>query len=325
MKIMTFELSSTLMIILFCWIILTIADLTVSGLLKLIFGLPFKKAFIWGLLALLLPPIIIAYGSLIERNCFRIKEITIKTTDLPENFDGYRIVHISDIHARSFNGREKHLQRAMDKINELKPDMVAFTGDLITMTPDELENHTHALGSLKARNGIFSVLGNHDYSMYSDAGPEARQKHMETLISAKEALGWNLLMDENRIIRRGADSIALIGVQNTSPSRHFPSKGNLTRASKGTEGMFRILLSHDPMHWEAEILGQNYPLTLSGHTHAMQFSFLGWSPSSLMFKQFRGLYTKNGQSLHVNPGLGETIFPARIGVRPEITLLTLTR
>ena len=313
------------MIILFCWIILTIADLTVSGLLKLIFGLPFKKAFLWGLLALLLPPIIIAYGSLIERNCFRIKEITIKTTDLPESFDGYRIVHISDIHARSFNGREKHLQRAMDKINELKPDMVAFTGDLITMTPDELENHTHALGSLKARDGIFSVLGNHDYSMYSDAGPEARQKHMETLISAKEALGWNLLMDENRIIRRGADSIALIGVQNTSPSRHFPSKGNLTIASEGTEGMFRILLSHDPMHWEAEILGQNYPLTLSGHTHAMQFSFLGWSPSSLMFKQFRGLYTRGDQSLHVNPGLGETIFPARIGVRPEITLLTLTR
>lgn len=325
MKIMTFELSSTLMIILFCWIILTIADLAVSGLLKLIFGLPFKKAFLWGLLALLLPPIIIAYGSLIERNCFRIKQITIKTTDLPENFDGYRIVHISDIHARSFNGREKHLQRAMDKINELKPDMVAFTGDLITMTPDELENHTHALGSLKARDGIFSVLGNHDYSMYSDAGPEARQKHMETLISAEEALGWELLMDENRIIRRGADSIAVIGVQNTSPSRHFPSKGNLTIASEGTEGMFRILLSHDPMHWEAEILGQNYPLTLSGHTHAMQFSFLGWSPSSLMFKQFRGLYTKNGQSLHVNPGLGETIFPARIGVRPEITLLTLTR
>ena len=325
MKIMTFELSSTLMIILLCWIILTIADLTVCGLLKLIFGLPFKKAFLWGLLALLLPPIIIAYGSLIERNCFRIKEITIKTTDLPESFDGYRIVHISDIHARSFNGREKHLQRAMDKINELRPDMVAFTGDLITMTPDELENHTHALGSLKARDGIFSVLGNHDYSMYSDAGPEARQKHMETLISAEEALGWNLLMDENRIIRRGADSIALIGVQNTSPSRHFPSKGNLTIASEGTEGMFRILLSHDPMHWEAEILGQNYPLTLSGHTHAMQFSFLGWSPSSLMFKQFRGLYTKNGQSLHVNPGLGETIFPARIGVRPEITLLTLTR
>lgn len=325
MKIMTFELSSTLMIIILCWIILTIADLAVCGLLKLIFGLSFKKTFLWGLLTLLLPPVLIAYGSLIERNCFRIKEVAIKTENLPESFEGYRIVHISDIHARSFEGRGKHLQRAMDKINRLEPDMIAFTGDLITMTPDELKDKTQALGSLNARDGIFSVLGNHDYSMYSDASPEARQKHMETLISAEEALGWDLLMDESRIIRRGTDSIAVIGVQNTSPSRHFPSKGDLGKASEGTEGMFRILLTHDPMHWEAEILGKDYPLTLSGHTHAMQFSLLGWSPSRLMFKQYRGLYTKDGQSLHVNPGLGETIFPARLGVRPEITLITLTR
>lgn len=322
---MTFELSSTLMIILLCWIILTIADITVCGLLKLILGLPFKKAFLWGLLALILPPVLIAYGSFIERNCFRVKEITIRTENIPEAFDGYRIVHISDIHARSFSGREKHLQRAMDKINGLAPDMIAFTGDLITMTPDELDSHSLALSSLKAADGVFSVLGNHDYSMYSDASPEARQKHMETLITAEKELGWDLLMDENRIIRRGTDSIAVIGVQNTSPSRHFPSKGDLSMASKGSDGMFRILLSHDPMHWEAEILGQDYPLTLSGHTHAMQLSLMGWSPSSLMFKQYRGLYTKNGQSLHVNPGLGETIFPARIGVRPEITLITLTR
>ena len=322
---MTFELSSTLMIILLCWIILTIADVAVCGLLKLILGLPFKKAFLWGLLALLLPPVLIAYGSFIERNCFRVKEITIRTENIPEAFDGYRIVHISDIHARSFSGREKHLQRAMDKINGLAPDMIAFTGDLITMTPDELDSHSLALSSLKAADGVFSVLGNHDYSMYSDASPEARKKHMETLITAEKELGWDLLMDENRIIRRGTDSIAVIGVQNTSPSRHFPSKGDLSMASEGSDGMFRILLSHDPMHWEAEILGQDYPLTLSGHTHAMQLSLLGWSPSSLMFKQYRGLYTRNGQSLHVNPGLGETIFPARIGVRPEITLLTLAR
>ena len=322
---MTFELSSTLMIILLCWIILTIADVAVCGLLKLILGLPFKKAFLWGLLALLLPPVLIAYGSFIERNCFRVKEITIRAENIPEDFDGYRIVHISDIHARSFSGREKHLQRAMDKINGLAPDMIAFTGDLITMIPDELDSHSLALSSLKAADGVFSVLGNHDYSMYSEASPEARKKHMETLITAEKELGWDLLMDENRIIRRGTDSIAVIGVQNTSPSRHFPSKGDLSMASEGSDGMFRILLSHDPMHWEAEILGQDYPLTLSGHTHAMQFSLLGWSPSSLMFKQYRGLYTRNGQSLHVNPGLGETIFPARIGVRPELTLLTLTR
>ena len=322
---MTFELSSTLMIILLCWIILTIADVAVCGLLKLILGLPFKKAFLWGLLALLLPPVLIAYGSFIERNCFRVKEITIRTENIPEAFDGYRIVHISDIHARSFSGREKNLQRAMDKINGLAPDMIAFTGDLITMTPDELDNQSHALSSLKATDGVFSVLGNHDYSMYSNASPEERQEHMETLIDAEKGLGWDLLMDENRIIRRGSDSIAVIGVQNTSPSRHFPSKGDLCMASKGTDGMFRILLSHDPMHWEAEILGQDYPLTLSGHTHAMQLSLLGWSPSRLMFKQYRGLYIRDGQTLHVNPGLGETIFPARIGVRPEITLITLTR
>ena len=313
------------MIILLCWIILTISDLAVCGLLKLIVGIQFKKAFLWGLLALLLPPVIIAYGSLIERNCFRIKEITTQTSHLPEAFEGYRIVHISDIHARSFSGREKHLQRAMDKINSLDPDIIAFTGDLITMTPDELDSHVPALSSLKAKDGTFSILGNHDYSMYSDATEETRQRHLETLIGKEKALGWDLLMDENRIIRKGGDSIAVIGVQNTSPSRHFPSKGDLTKASEGTEDMFRILLTHDPMHWEAEIIGKNYPLTLSGHTHAMQFSFLGWSPSSLMFKQFRGLYTENGQSLHVNPGLGETIFPARIGVRPEITLITLRR
>ena len=153
-------------------------------------------------------------------------------------------------------------------------------------------------------------------------------------------MGWDLLMNENRVVRRGRDSIAVVGVENTSPSRHFPSKGNLPQAASGTEGMFRILLSHDPLHWDAEVVGQDFTLTLSGHTHAMQFSLLGWSPSRLMFPQYRGLYSsdevsgtsgnadretgaRSQQYLYVNPGLGETIFPARIGVRPEITLITL--
>ena len=145
------------MIILLCWIILTIGDLAVCGLLKLIVGIQFKKAFLWGLLALLLPPVIIAYGSLIERNCLIIKEITIHAANLPEAFEGYRIVHISDIHARSFSGREKHLQRAMDKINSIDPDIIAFTGDLITMTPDALASHVPALSRLMAKDGIFSI------------------------------------------------------------------------------------------------------------------------------------------------------------------------
>lgn len=323
MKGMATEVSATLMIIVLCWILLIIADAAVGGLMKLVFGIPFKKAFLWGLLSLLIPPLTISYGALIERNCFRIKEVSVSFENLPEAFDGYRIVHISDIHARSFVGREKHLERAVEKINGLNPDIAAFTGDLITLAPDELDSIAPILGRIKAKT--FSVLGNHDYSIYSSASEEARQTHLENLMVRERAMGWELLLDENRTICKGSDSIAVIGVQNTSPSRHFPSKGDLKKASEGTEGMFRIVLSHDPMHWENEILGQDYPLTLSGHTHAMQLSLLGWSPSRLIFDQHRGHYTRDGQSLYVNPGLGETIFPARIGVRPEITVITLNR
>jgi predicted MPP superfamily phosphohydrolase len=323
MKGMTTEANATLMIIILCWILLIIADATVGGLLKLVSGIPFRKAFVWGLLSLLIPPLAISYGALIERNCFRIKEVSISFENLPEAFNGYRIVHISDIHARSFIGREKNLVKAIDKINRLNPDIAAFTGDLITLAPDELENLAPILGRIKAKT--FSVLGNHDYSIYSHASEQERQAHLENLIARENEMGWELLLDEHRIISKGTDSIAIIGVQNTSPSRHFPSKGDLKKASEGTEGMFRIVLSHDPMHWENEILGQDYPLTLSGHTHAMQLSLLGWSPSSMLFDQYRGLYTTGCQSLYVNPGLGETIFPARIGVRPEITVITLNR
>ena len=320
---MATEVSATLMIIVLCWILLTIADAAVGGLLKLMFGIPFRKVFVWGLLSLLLPPLAIGYGALIERNCFRVNEVRISFENLPETFDGYRIVHISDIHARSFAGRERHLARAIDKINGLNPDIAVFTGDLITLSPDELDSLAPILGRIQTKT--FSVLGNHDYSIYSNSSAQARQAHLEDLISREKALGWDLLLDEHRIISKDTDSIAVIGVQNTSPSRHFPSKGDLKKASKGTNGMFRIVLSHDPMHWENEILGQDYPLTLSGHTYAMQLSLLGWSPSRLLFDQYRGLYTRSGQSIYVNPGLGETIFPARIGVRPEITVITLTR
>jgi predicted MPP superfamily phosphohydrolase len=159
--------------------------------------------------------------------------------------------------------------------------------------------------------------------MYSDMSQTEKQKCLEDLIIKEREMGWDLILNEHRIIRKGQDSIAVIGVENTSPSKHFPSRGDLNKASEGTEGMFRMLLTHDPMHWEAEITGKDYPLTLSGHTHAMQVSIFGWSPSSLIFRQHKGLYTEGNQSIYVNKGLGETIFPARIGARPEITLITL--
>jgi predicted MPP superfamily phosphohydrolase len=323
MKGMEPEIFSTLMILILCWIVLLVLDLAVSGIIRGVAGIPFNRVFLWGLLSLLLPPAAVLYGSLIERNTFKIKEIELAYEDLPEEFKGYRIVHISDIHARSFSKREKSLQRAVDKINALEPDMIAFTGDLITMTPDELDNISAALSSLEAKDGVFSVLGNHDYCMYSDMSQTEKQKCLEELIRKEGEMGWDLILNEHRIIRKGQDSIAVIGVENTSPSRHFPSRGDLYKASEGTDGLFRILLSHDPMHWEAEILGKDFPLTLSGHTHAMQVSIFGWSPSSLIFKHHKGLYTEGNQSIYVNKGLGETIFPARIGACPEITLITL--
>lgn len=321
------ETSVTLMIIVSFWILLMVVDLFVSLILRLTAKVPFRKAFRWGLLSLLVPPVVIAYGTLVERNRFEVKEVVLEFDDLPESFDGYRIVHLSDIHARSFSRRAKQMQKAVDMINDTDPDLVAFTGDLITLVPEELDIITPALGRIKAKDGVVSVLGNHDYCMYSDLPSEAKEKHLEELIAREKSLGWIVLMDENRFIRKGNDSIAVIGVQNTSASVHFPSKGDLKKASEGTEGAFRIVLTHDPLHWESEILGQDYPLTLSGHTHAMQLSLFGWSPSSLIFKHNKGLYTSDSgtQSLYVNVGLGETIFPARIGARPEITLITLKK
>lgn len=318
------ETIATLMILILCWIILILLDCGISAILALCGVVCFKKAFLYGLLSLLIPPVFIITGTIWGRNRLEVNSIEIVFDKLPREFDGYRIVHISDIHARSFAGREDFMKEAVDKINSLNPDLIAFTGDLITLTPDEIDNIAHSLMSLMAKDGVVSVLGNHDYCTYSDADKETKKQHLNDVKAKEKALGWQLLLNENSIIRRGADSIAIIGVENTSPLKMFDSNGDLTKASDGTEGMFRILLSHDPMHWEAEILGKDYPLTLSGHTHAMQVSILGWSPSRLIFKQNRGLYSKNGQHLYVNIGLGETIFPARIGAHPEITEIRLS-
>lgn len=319
------ETTITIMMIIFCCLIMAALDAAVCGLLSLFAGVQFKKAFLWGLISLAVPILFIAYGSLIGRNLFEVKKVDITFENLPAGFDGYRIVQISDIHASSFIEREDQLAKAVGMINSLEPDLIVFTGDLITLSPDELNTLTGPLSELKAKDGVMSVLGNHDYSMYSNAGPQQKEEHLKALIAKEKELGWDLLLNEHRIIRRGCDSIAVIGVENTSPSRHFPSKGNLAKASEGTDGTFRILLSHDPMHWDAEVVGKDYPLTLSGHTHAMQFSIFGWNPSSIIYQQNRGLYTKGKQHLYVNIGLGETLFPARIGARPEITLITLNK
>ena len=315
------ETYATLMIILLCWAILLVADLVVSGLLRLVAKVPFRKAFRWGLLSLLVPPVVIAYGSVVDRNRFEIKEVSLEYPDLPESFDGYRIIHISDLHARSYAKRTARLERAAQIINGLDADLIAFTGDLISLVPDEIDPIAASLSTLKAKDGVVSVLGNHDYGTYADTSGVL----VDDLIAKEREMGWELLLNEHKVLHRGADSIVVIGVENTSVSHFFPSNGDLTKASEGTDGAFRIVLTHDPMHWESEILGQDYALTLSGHTHAMQLSIFGWSPSSLMFRHSDGLYTEDSQHLYINVGLGETLFPARIGARPEITVITLEK
>lgn len=325
---MSIETTSTISIILLCCITLLIADLAISGLVHIMAGISFKRAFLTGLWTLLLPPLFTAYGSLIGRNLYKTEVVHLEFDNLPASFDGYRIVHISDLHARSYEHRHSSLQKAVSEINGADPDLIVFTGDLITLVPEEVDSISYILKETKARDGIYSILGNHDYGIYADRQSGNRSSIKENigkLLEKEKEIGWNPLTNQAAVISRGTDSIAVVGVENTSASRHFPSRGRLDEASAGTEGLFRILLSHDPMHWDMEIRGKDYPLTLSGHTHAMQLSLLGWSPSSLIFKQNKGLYSSKGQYLYVNTGLGETIFPARIGARPEITLIILKK
>lgn len=321
------EVMSVGVILLVCWLALTVLDLAVAGLLTLIFGLSFKRCFCWGLLSLAVPVLLLGYGILIERNCYHVKIVEIPFDNLPAAFDGYTIVQLSDIHSRSFRYRTGSLQRAVEKANDLDADLIAFTGDIVTIAPDELDSTESILRGLKARDGVVSILGNHDYCPYiaqSDSTLTPIQGRAEVMVRERQ-MGWRLLVNEHWVLHHGGDSVAIIGVENTSTSPYFPSRGDLKGAMRGTEGMFHILLSHDPTHWDMEVIGKDIPLTLSGHTHAMQFSLLGWSPIGHFYKESKGLYRKGNQLLYINIGLGETIFPARIGAMPEITKIVLRR
>ena len=322
---MNYEVIITGTLLIICWVILAAADAAVAGIVSVVGEARFRTVFLWGLLSFLIPVAAFAYGTLLERNWYQVKEVTVESPTLPESFDGFTIAQVSDIHLRSFAKRPESLRKAVEKINALDSDIVCFTGDLISMDVSEMDEFEDMLKGIKAP--VYSVLGNHDYHIYAGKKDNMEESvidaKIEELKERERGLGWDLLLNENRIIHRGADSLAVIGVENTSASEHFPSHGDLQASMVGTEGCYRILLSHDPTHWEMEVIGKDIPLMLSGHTHAIQFSLFGWCPSRYLFKQYRGLYTSGEQSLYVNVGLGETIFPARIGARPEITLIKM--
>lgn len=270
--------------------------------------------------------LLMLYGMFIGR--WKVSETALEYTrnDIPAAFDGYRIVHISDIHLYTFMDHPEKLEAIVERINALKPDLVCFTGDMVSMGPDEAEACGKILKGIRACDGVASVLGNHDFFIYASRDASERKAKVDSLCSfQKETLGWNLLRNENMTISRDGTSISVVGIDNShgkGQGFHTISSGDLGKALDGTEG-FRILLSHDPSFWESDVVGhEDIALTLSGHTHAAQIKVFGWTPASWMFNQTHGRYDIGDQTIYVNAGLGCTA-QMRIGADAEITLITL--
>ncbi len=276
---------------------------------------------IWTLLAL--------YGYCFGRFCYEIKEVKIEDERIPAAFEDYRIIQISDLHISGFIGHEAFVDTLVNAINRQKPDLICFTGDLVSITHKEVYPFIKSLQRLKARDGIISILGNHDYGVYNKQldNNSDREKERENIIDIqRDSLDWNILLNGNYIIHHGNDSICIIGVENQACGVHqVVRRGDLTKALPKEKVSYSILLSHDPSHWKAEVTShKEIALTLSGHTHAMQFRILGWTPSKWAYEECDGLYTNGEQKLYVNIGCGE-LLPFRIGATPEITQFTLKR
>lgn len=268
----------------------------------------------------------ILFGAIKGKENFKVREVTFTSANLPEEFDGYRVMQLSDIHSGSWKGNPKALKKAIDLCNRQNADLALFTGDLVNSRSDELLEFTEIFSELKAKDGVYSVLGNHDYGTYVKWNSEAdRIANIDSLIARENRMGWRMLNNSHTIIRRGNDSIAVIGVEN-SGRPPFPDYARLKEASAGTEGMFQILMSHDPTHWRRQILPESdIELTLSGHTHDMQITFFGLSVSSFIYPEHNGMYMEGERGLYVNIGLGHVLFPMRLGAWPEITVITLKK
>lgn len=266
----------------------------------------------------------ILYANLVGITRFEVKEVAYHSKDIPKGFDGYRIVQISDIHIGSWQGKPEAIKKLVDKVNAQKPDLIVFTGDLVNQRSRELDDFQEILSQLHAKNGVYSILGNHDYgSYYRWESRKAEIANIDNLIQQQKAMKWKLLNNENDILHHNGDSIALIGVENDGEPP-FSQFADLPRAMKGTEGMFQILLSHNPTHWRREVLPDtNIPLMLAGHTHAMQGILFGQSLASLIYPEWMGMYYEGNRALYVNIGIGYVGLPFRFGAWPEITVLTL--
>ncbi len=274
------------------------------------------------------------FGSLLfgfrNKYNYQLKRIPLAYNNLPAAFKGLKIIHISDIHIGSLQDK-KAVEAGIQLIRQQQPDLVLFTGDLVNNKASEMDGWTDIFSRLQAPLGVYSILGNHDYGDYV-AWPsiEAKQNNLATLQQIHAGMGWRLLMNEHVVLEKGGEKIALLGIENWGAKGRFPKYGKMQHAYSGTEQIpFKILMSHDPSHWDAQVRTE-YPdvdLMLSGHTHGMQFGmenpFFKWSPVQWMYKQWAGLYEEGNQRLYVNRGFGFIGYPGRVGILPEITLLEL--
>ena len=259
---------------------------------------------------------------------YQVKKIKLRFENLPDAFKGMRMVHISDIHSGSFQDI-RAVNKGIDLILKQQPDIIVFTGDLVNDRATEMEPYENSFGRLTAPLGVFSTLGNHDYGDYVQwPSAQAKMDNLEALKKVHARMGWRLLMNEHVVLEKKAEKIALLGIENWGAKARFPKYGKMDLAYPGTENIpFKILLSHDPSHWDAQILSE-YPsidLMLSGHTHGMQFGlenpYFKWSPVQWMYKQWAGLYEQGKQKLYVNRGYGFIGYPGRVGILPEITVI----
>lgn len=272
-----------------------------------------------------------AYGIISGAHDYRVRRKTVYLPDLPKSFDGIRIGQISDIHSGSFFNKVA-VQGGVDMMVQEKPDVILFTGDLVNNQASEVRDYINIFDKFKAPLGVYSVTGNHDYGDYHAwQSKQAKQENFRDLVEAHRLMGFDLLMNEHRFIEVNGEKIALIGIENWGGGR-FAKYGNLSEAYKGTEDApTKILLSHDPSHWDAQVLPM-YPdinLALAGHTHGFQFGVeigdFKWSPSQYAYKQWAGLYQTGTQYLYVNRGFGYLGYPGRVGMPPELTILELKR
>jgi predicted MPP superfamily phosphohydrolase len=280
----------------------------------------------------LVPVLAILWGMVKGKTDYTVRRVVLRYPNLPASFEGFKILQISDLHTGSFNGNTEPMERAVALINAQQADLIVMTGDLVNNVALEVEPHIPALAGIKSDLPIFSILGNHDYGDYVQwPSTAAKRENLQRLAQNHAKIGWKLLLDESHTIRRGDDEFAILGVQNWSAHPQFPKHGKLAQAHAASgNAPFKLLLSHDPSHWEAQVLDyKDIDLTLSGHTHGMQFGinlpFFKWSPVQYSYPQWAGLYEQGRQKLYVNVGLGYLGVPMRTGFLPEITVLELRR